>query len=90
MQAYAREQRPLLSEGRSPGERQKFLSQRWKVLSKAEKAHYQGCEGTTQTPSRLAYSFAQELWHLCRRDREPRSFGPPARSSVRRSEYDYT
>jgi hypothetical protein len=59
MQAYhsfAREQRPLLSEGRSPGEREKLLSQRWKALSKAEKAHYKGCEGSTQTPSRLAYS----------------------------------
>jgi len=59
MQAYhsfAREQRPLLSKGRSPGGRERLLSQRWKALSKAEKAHYKGCEDAILTPSFVAYS----------------------------------
>ena len=53
--SFAQEQRPLLKDS-SPGEREKLLSQRWKALSKAEKANYKGCDDTTQTPRRSAYS----------------------------------
>jgi len=54
--SFAREQRPLLSNGLSPGGRERLLSQRWKALSKAEKAHYKGCEDTILTLSFVAYS----------------------------------
>ena len=54
--SFSHEQRPLLPKDVSPGEREKLLSQRWKALSKAEKAYYKGCEDTTPTPSCLAYS----------------------------------
>ena len=40
--SFSHEQRPLLPKDVSPGEREKLLSQRWKALSKAEKAHYKG------------------------------------------------
>lgn len=52
---FAQQQRPLLK-GVSPGEREKLLSQRWKALSKAEKAQYKGCEETSQAPRSSAYS----------------------------------
>jgi len=42
-QAFCQEQRPLLSGGPfAPGETEKLLSQMWKALSKAERAHYSG------------------------------------------------
>ena len=39
-QAFSQEQRPLLSGPFASGETMKVLSQRWKELSKTEKAHY--------------------------------------------------
>ena len=54
--SFSHEQRPLLPKDVSPGEREKLLSQRWKALSKAEKANYKSCDDTTQTPRRSAYS----------------------------------
>ena len=53
--AQQQRQRQLLK-GVSPGEREKLLSQQWKALSKAEKAHYNGCEDTSQAPRGSAYS----------------------------------
>ena len=41
-QAFTKEQRPLLPGPFARGEREQLLSQRWKALSKAEKAHYKG------------------------------------------------
>ena len=43
-QAFTQEQRPLLPGPFARGEREQLLSQRWKALSKAEKAHYKGVD----------------------------------------------
>ena len=47
-QAFCQEQRPLLPEAPfARGEKETLLSQRWKALSKAERAHYSGLVPTS-------------------------------------------
>ena len=74
---FAQQQRPLLK-GVSPGEREKLLSQRWKALSKAEKAHYKGCEDTSQAPRGSAYS----AFCRARRPLLPPTLSNPAREAA--------